>query len=114
METIFVLGIALVLVAPLLRRFGKASQTVVAGAFIVLAVVVFGLAFPNTAGGQEAVESDRRFYLAVLGLELPVLGLGLISLRFFRYTFWVGWTINLILTLLLIALMVWFKFFWHW
>jgi hypothetical protein len=111
---IFSLGIALVLVAPLLRRFGKASQTLAAGAFIMLAVVVVGLAFPNTAAGLEAVESDRRFYLAILGFELPVLTLGLISLRFFRYTFWIGWAINLILTLLLIALMVWLKFFWHW
>jgi hypothetical protein len=108
------MGIALVWVAPILRRFGKASQTLVAGAFIVLSVVVFGLAFPDIKQGQAAVAANRRFYLAIVGSELPVLALGLISLRFFRYAFWIGWAINLILTLLLIALMIWLKFIWHW
>ena len=114
MAPIFVMAIALVLVAPLLRRFGKASQTLVAGAFIMLAVVVFGLAFPDIKQGQAAVAANRRFYLAILGFELPVLALGLISLRFSKCTFWIGWAINLILTLLLIAMVVWLEFFWHW
>jgi hypothetical protein len=111
---IFVVGIALMLVAPLLRRYRKAPHTLLAGAFIVIAVALFGLAFPDTKEGQAAVVSNRRFYLDILAIELPVLALGLISLRRFKYAFWLGWTINLILMLLLIALMIWLKFFWHW
>jgi hypothetical protein len=68
---IFTFGIALMLAAPLLRRHRKASHSLVAGAFIALAVAAFGLLFPNIAAGQEAIESDRRFYLAILAFELP-------------------------------------------
>jgi hypothetical protein len=114
MALVFAFGIALMLVAPLLRRYRKASHTLVAGAFIALAVVAFGLAFPDFKEGQAAVVANRRFYLAILAFELPVFTLGLVSLRFFRYAFWLGWAINLILTMLLITLVVWLKFFWHW
>lgn len=89
MAPIFALDIALVLVAPLLRRFGKASQTLVAGAFIVLSVVVFGLVFPDIKQGKQLSLRTGESYLAILGLELPVLVLGLISLRFFKYTLWI-------------------------
>jgi hypothetical protein len=38
----------------------------------------------------------------------------LISLRFFKYAFWLAWVVNLVFAPLLVAMVVWLQFFWHW
>jgi hypothetical protein len=45
---------------------------------------------------------------------VPVLILASISLRHFRYAFWLGWIVNLAFTLWLSVVLVWLEFFWHW
>jgi hypothetical protein len=77
-------------------------------------LAVFGLAYPDVRAGQAAIQSNRSFYLIVLAFELPVLALALISLRYFKYVFWLGWAANLVFTVWLIAVLVWLEFFWHW
>jgi hypothetical protein len=111
---IFALGITLMWVAPLLRRYRKAAFALAAGAFIILALAVFGLIHADARQGQSAVESNRRFYLIVLAFELPVFTFALISARYFKYAFWLGWAVNLVFSLWLAAILVWLKFFWHW
>jgi hypothetical protein len=86
----FALGVALMLMAPLLRRYRKASSALAGGAFIILALAFFGLIHPDARSGQAAIESNRRFYQIVLAVELPVLILALISLRYFKCAFWLG------------------------
>ena len=110
----FAFGIVLMLVAPLLRRYHRAPYALAGGAFILLALTVFGVTRPDVRMGQAAVESDRRFYLIVLAFELPVFILALISLRYFKYTFWLGWAVNLVFAVGLAAVLVWLEFFWHW
>jgi hypothetical protein len=110
---IFALGVALMLMAPLLRRYRKSSSALAGGASIVLALTAFELIHPDARIGQAAIESNRRFYLIVLAVELPVFILALISLRYFKYAFWLGWSVNLVLSLLLAVVLVWLEFFWH-
>ena len=90
------------------------SYALVGGAVVVIALVLFGMAYPNSRQGQAAIEANHRFYLSVLACELPVLALGLISFRYFKYPFWLGWAVNVGFTLRLIAVLVWLEFFWHW
>jgi hypothetical protein len=110
----FALGVSLMLMAPLLRRYRKASAALAGGAFIILALAFFGLIHPDARSGQAAIESNRRFYLIVLAVELPVFILALISWRYFKYAFWLGWSVNLVFSLWLSAVLVWLEFFWHW
>jgi hypothetical protein len=110
----FASGIALRLVAPPLRRYHKASSVLMAGASIVLALTAFELIRPDARTGQAAIESNRRFYLIVIAVELPVLMLALISTLYFKYAFWPGWSVNLVFTLWLSSVLVWLQFFWHW
>jgi hypothetical protein len=84
MAMIFVLGIILGATSPLLRHKGKIS----------LGVAAFGLAHPDVASGQAAVDSNRRFYVTVAGCELPAMVLALVSLAM-RRAFWAGWAIHL-------------------
>jgi hypothetical protein len=111
---IFAFGITLMWVAPLLRRYHKASSALVAGASIVLGLTVFELIHPDAKIGQAALESDRRFYLIVLAVEPPVLVFASISTLYFKYAFWLGWSVNFVFTLWLAAVLVWLEFFWHW
>jgi hypothetical protein len=110
----FALGVALMLTAPLLRRYHKASLVLMTGASIVLALTTFELIHPDARIGQAAIESNRRFYLIVIAVELPVLILALISSWYFKYAFWLGWSVNLVFTLWLAVVLVWLEFFWHW
>ncbi|MBZ5615319.1 MAG: hypothetical protein LAO23_15020 [Acidobacteriia bacterium] len=110
----FSFGMMLMLLAPLLRRRHIAPYALAGGAFILLALAVVGMTHPDARMGQAAVESDRRFYRIVLAFELPVLILALISLRHFKYPFWLGWAVNLVFTLGLAIVIVWLEFFWHW
>ena len=85
-----------------------------AGASITLALTALGLIHPDARIGQAAIQSNRRFYLIVIAVELPVLIRALISLRHFRNALWLGWGANVSLTLWLSAVLVWLGFFWHW
>jgi hypothetical protein len=114
MKILFVLGMGLMLAAPLLRRRRWASPALAIGASIILGVSAFGLAHLDPRFGQAANESDRRFYHLFLACEVPVLVLALISFRHRRWAFWLGWGINLALALYLTVIVIWLEFFWHW
>jgi hypothetical protein len=112
--TIFFLGISLMIVAPLLRRFNKASFALAVGAFIVVAFSVVGLLHVDPRIGQSAIESNRKEYLFCLSWELPVFLLALISCKRFKWAFWVGWGINVAFSLIVLAVVIELTFFWHW
>lgn len=111
---ILVLGVIIMIVAPLFRRYHKASPMLAVGAATVLAVAVVGLAHTDPRIGQAAIEANRRQYLYVLACEMPVLILALISFKYFKWVFWLGWAINLVFALYLTVIIVWLEFFWHW
>jgi hypothetical protein len=111
---IFFLGISLMIVAPLLRRYSKASFALAGGSFAVFAVAVIGLVHVDPRIGQSAIESNRREYLFCLACELPVFILALISWRRFKWAFWVGWGINVAFSLIVFAVVIELVFFWHW
>jgi hypothetical protein len=69
-----VLGISLMIVAPLLRRYHKASAALTAGASIVLGLAIVGLMHSDPRIGQAAIEANRRSYMAML-LEVFQVGL---------------------------------------
>jgi len=50
---------------------------------MILALTFFGLINPDARSGQAAIEANRRFYLIVLAVELPVFTFALISSRYF-------------------------------
>jgi hypothetical protein len=114
MKIILILGFGIMLVAPLLRRRKRDSLALAVGAAVIVALALIEMAHPDPRNGQAAIESDRHFYLLFLACELPVLALALISLRYFKWPFWLGWAINLALTLYLTVIVVWLEFFWHW
>ena len=99
-KIIFVFGMGLMLVAPLLLRRRWASPALAGGASIILVLSAFGLAYIDPKYDPAANQSDRRYYLLFLALELSVLALALISLRTFKWAFWLGWAINLALSIL--------------
>jgi hypothetical protein len=111
---VLVLGVSLAIAAPLLRRYQLRSPALVGGASTVLAVAIVGLAHSDPRIGQAAIEANRKQYLFVLACELPVLILALISFRYFKWAFWMGWAINLVFALYLAVIVVWLEFFWHW
>ncbi len=102
------------LVAPLLRRYRKASLALACGAAAVLAVAVVGLVHVDPRIGEAAIEANRRQYLFILTCELPVLILALISFKYFKWAFWLGWAINLLFAIFVAVIVVWLEFFWHW
>jgi hypothetical protein len=111
---VFVLGIILMIAAPLLRRYQLRSHALVAGAATVIAVAIIGLVYEDPRIGQAAIESNRRQYLYMLICQLPVLVLALISLKQFNWAFWLGWSINLLFAWYLAVIVAWLEFFWHW
>ncbi len=114
MIILFLLGISMMIVAPLLRRYDKGSPALAVGAFAVLAVAVFGLLFVDPRIGQAAIESNRREYLFCMACQLPVFILALISWKRFNWASWVGWGINLAFSLIVLAVVIELTFFWHW
>ena len=114
MLIVFFLGISLMIVAPFLRRYDKASLALADGALAVLAVAVIGLVHVDPRIGQSAIESNRKEYLFSLACELPVFILALISWKRFKWAFWLGWGINLAFSLLVLTIVVELEFFWHW
>ena len=111
---IFFLGMAIMIAAPVLRRFGMASLALAAGAFAVLMVAVIGLVHVDPRIGLAAIESNRREYLFCVACECPVFLLALMSWRRFKWAFWLGWGINLVFSLIVIAVIIDLEFFWHW
>jgi len=107
-------GIALMLSAPLLRRFHIASHTLAAGSVIVLILALVGLAHVDPRIGLAAIDENRRSNLFLLAVELPVLILALLSWKLFKWAFWIAWAINLCLALFLTVIIIWLEFFWHW
>lgn len=114
MLVLLVLGIILMIAAPLLRRYGLRSHALAGGASAVLLAVIVGLVHVDPRIGQAAIEANRRQYLYVLACELPVFILALISFRFFKWAFWLGWAINLVFALYLTVIIIWLELFWHW
>jgi hypothetical protein len=111
---IFLLGIGLMILAPLLRGKGKASPALAAGAFAVLAVAIIGLLHVDPRIGQAAIESNRKEYVFCLACELPVFVLALISWKRFKWAFWLGYGINVAFSIFVLVIVVWLEFFWHW
>jgi hypothetical protein len=111
---VFFLGMGIMIVAPMLRRFGIASLALAGGAFAVLLFSVIGLVHVDPRIGLAAIESNRREYLFCLACESPVFLLALISWKRFRWAFWVGWGINLAFSLIVMAVIIELVFFWHW
>jgi len=111
---VFFLGISLMIVAPLLRRANMATPALAGGALVVLAVSIIGLLQVDPRIGLAAMESNRREYLFFLACELPVFILALISVKRFKWAFWLGYGINVAVTTLVLAIVVWLEFFWHW
>jgi hypothetical protein len=111
---IFFLGIGVMLVAPFLRRYHKTSLALACGAAAVLTVAIVGLIRVDPRIGQAAIESNRREYLFVLACESPVLVLALISFKYYKWAFWLGWAINLLFAMFVAVIVVWLEFFWHW
>jgi len=111
---VFVLGIGVALVAPLLRRYHKASAALAVGAGTVLTVAVVGLAHQDPRIGEAAIAANRREYLLVAACELPVFVLALLSLKYFKWAFWLGWAANLVFALYVTVIVIWLEFFWHW
>ena len=102
------------LVAPLLRRYNKASAALAVGSLAVLTFTLVGLIRVDPRIGQAAIESNRKEYLFCLACELPVLILALISWKRFKWAFWLGWAINAIFSLIVLAVIIDLTFFWHW
>jgi len=111
---IFFLGISLMIVAPLLPRYRIASSVLAGGAFAVLVVAVIGLLHVDPRIGQGAIESNRKEYLFCLACELPVFILALISWKRFAWAFWLGWAMNAVFSLIVLAVVIDLAFFWHW
>jgi len=80
----------------------------------VLVFSVFGLVYNDPRNGQAAVDANRNEYLFFLASEIPVLLLALISWKRFKWAFWAGWGINVVLSLIALAVVIEFEFFWHW
>jgi hypothetical protein len=111
---VFFLGISVMIAAPLLRRYNKASAALAVGSLAVLAVAVTGLVHVDSRIGQAAIESNRREYLFCVACELPVFLLALISWKRFQWAFWLGWGINVAFSVFVLTIIVWLEFFWHW
>jgi hypothetical protein len=111
---IFLLGLGLMIIAPLLRRFDKASPTLAIGAFLVLAFSAIGLLHVDPRIGLAAIDSNRKEYLFFLGCEFPVFILALISSKRFKWAFWVGWGINIAVSLVVLWVFIVLTYFWHW
>jgi hypothetical protein len=111
---IFFLGIFAGIVAPVLRRYGKAGVVLAGGAAMLVVLAIAGLLHRDTREGLATIEANRREYRLILECEIPVLALALASLRWQRKLFWVGWAIHAAFTVLVVVIVIWLEFFWHW
>jgi len=111
---VFFLGIFAGIAAPIFRRYGKAGIVLAGGAAMLVIVAVTGLLHQDMRDGLATVEANRRQYRMLLECEIPVLALALVSLRWQRKLFWVGWAIHAALTGFVAVIVIWLEFFWHW
>jgi hypothetical protein len=111
---LLVLGIILMIAAPLLRRYALRSPALAGGASAVLLVALVGLIHVDPRIGQAAIAANRKQYLFILACELPVFVLALMSFKYFKWVFWLGWSINLVFASYLTVIVIWLEFFWHW
>ena len=114
MVIVFFLGISIMVIAPLLRRVSLASPALAGGALAVLLVAAIGILHVDPRIGLSAIESNRREYLFILACEAPVFILALISRKGLKWAFWAGYGINLALSILILIIVIWLEFFWHW
>lgn len=111
----FILGMATGVITPVLRRHGRTAATLLAiGAAILLAPAVADFVHPDPRIGLAALQSNRNQELLIMGCELPVLALALVSLRGFSKLYWLGWAIHTALSVYWTVIFVWLEFFWHW
>jgi hypothetical protein len=85
-----------------------------AGAAVLLMVAIAGLLHQDMREGLATVQANRREYRLVLACEIPVLALALASIRWEKKLFCVGWAIHAAFTVLVVVVMIWLEFFWHW
>lgn len=112
---IFILGMATGVITAVLRRYGRIAAGVLAmAAVILLAPAVADFVHPDLRTGLAALQSNRKEDLLIMGCELPVLALALISLKRFSKLYWVGWGIHALLSAYWTVIIVWLEFFWHW
>jgi hypothetical protein len=115
MAILLTVGMILGVLAPPLRRYGKASSAILAcAASLVIAVAVVDLLHPDPRIGVAAIDANRRFYRILLAFEVPALALALVSLRGFQKAFWAGWIIHGLFALRLVVILLWLQLFWHW
>jgi hypothetical protein len=100
--------------APLLPRKTIGTLVLAGGALGVMGMAVFGLTHADPRIGLAAIESNRREYIFLLVLEAPVFVLALISRKWVSWLFWVGWGINFVFSVLVLGVIIEFKYFWHW
>lgn len=109
-----VLGVSLIVLAPLLRHYRMASPALAIGALVIVVFASVMLARLDPRMGQGALESDRKFSLVFLAWNLPVVILALLSWRWSKWMFWVGWAIGLGFSVWITVVLMWLAFFWHW
>jgi hypothetical protein len=114
MAPVFVLGLVVALLAPLVARFRRAHLALAAGAFLILVLAVVGLMHVDPRIGQGALAENRREYGLMIAVEVPVLGLALASIKGSRWPFWLGWSIHAAFAVFVGIVVVWLEFFWHW
>ena len=115
MVMVCIVGLALGALSPALRKHGRSAvATLAGGAALVLMFAIANLAFQDERAGLAAVEANRRFALLIGSCELPAFVLAVLSARRLALPFWIGWGIHTALTILLIVLVIWAEFFWHW
>jgi hypothetical protein len=68
----------------------------------------------GVAPSEAATEANIEEYFIILACELPVLVLALISFKYFKWAFWLGWAVNLLFAMFVAVIIVWLEFFWHW
>jgi len=101
--------------APFFWRFGHArSMALSFGAAFMIVLAILGLTNPDPRQELATIEANRKQYHFLLACEIPMLALAIASFGKSRKVFWVGWRIHTALTALVIFVVVWLKFFWHW
>lgn len=116
MVVLFFCGIFAGFVAPLLRRRGNAGGlALAAGATTLVIVAIAGLLHTDIREGLATVEANRKEYRFILACEIPVLVLGLLSLRWLKKSsFWTGWAMHVAFSAFVVFMVIWLEFFWHW
>jgi len=81
---------------------------------MLVIVAVAGLLHHDVRDGMATVEANLREYRSMLEFEIPVLALALVSLRWQKKFFWIGWAIHAAFTVFVTAIAISPEFFWHW